>query len=139
MDAGVKRFWKKARAERVEGGWLIRLDARPVRTPARRLCVVPIAAMADGIAAEWNAQADRIDPLSMPLTRAAVREIDRRAVEEFGIPSIVLMENAGRGATEVIHRLNPLRERVAIVCGLRPGEARLVLAPRFASYEAPGP
>ena len=53
----------------------------------------------------------------MPLTRAAVREIDRRAVEEFGIPSIVLMENAGRGATEVIHRLNPLRERVAIVCG----------------------
>jgi NAD(P)H-hydrate epimerase len=53
----------------------------------------------------------------MPLTRAAVREIDRRAAEEFGIPSIVLMENAGRGAAEVIYRLNPLRERVAIACG----------------------
>jgi chaperone required for assembly of F1-ATPase len=73
----VKRFWKEARSERVEGGWLIRLDARPVRTPARRLCVVPLAAMADGIAAEWNAQGDRIDPLSMPLTRAASTCLDR--------------------------------------------------------------
>jgi NAD(P)H-hydrate epimerase len=30
------------------------------------------------------------------LTRAAVRALDRRAIEEYGIPSIVLMENAGR-------------------------------------------
>src|SRR5947207_10947683 len=36
------------------------------------------------------------------LTRAQVREIDRRAIEEFGIPGIVLMENAGRGAAERI-------------------------------------
>lgn len=53
----------------------------------------------------------------MALTRNDVREIDRRAVEEFGIPSIVLMENAGRNAAELLHRLNPLRLRVAIVCG----------------------
>ena len=30
------------------------------------------------------------------LTRAEVREIDRRAIEEYGLPGIVLMENAGR-------------------------------------------
>lgn len=36
------------------------------------------------------------------LTRAEVREFDRRAIQEFGIPGIVLMENAGRGATEHI-------------------------------------
>src|SRR5438132_364901 len=53
----------------------------------------------------------------MPLTRAAVRELDRRAIEEFGIPGIVLMENAGRGAAEIIWKLNPYRERIAIVCG----------------------
>ncbi|MFL5327945.1 MAG: NAD(P)H-hydrate epimerase [Gemmataceae bacterium] len=53
----------------------------------------------------------------MPLTRAAMRELDRRAIEEFGIPGIVLMENAGRGAAEILAALNPLRERVAIVCG----------------------
>jgi NAD(P)H-hydrate epimerase len=53
----------------------------------------------------------------MPLTRAAVRELDRRAIDEFGIPGVVLMENAGRGAAEILAGLNPLRERVAIVCG----------------------
>jgi NAD(P)H-hydrate epimerase len=53
----------------------------------------------------------------MPLTRAAVRELDRRAFEEFGIPGLVLMENAGRNAAEILHRLNPLRLRVAVLCG----------------------
>jgi NAD(P)H-hydrate epimerase len=51
------------------------------------------------------------------LTREQVRELDRRAIEEFGVPGIVLMENAGRGATEVLMRLNPERKPVAIYCG----------------------
>jgi NAD(P)H-hydrate epimerase len=51
------------------------------------------------------------------LTRAQVRELDRRAIEEFGVPGIVLMENAGRGAAEVLMRLNPERKRVMIFCG----------------------
>ena len=36
-----------------------------------------------------------------PLTVAEMREADRRAIEEFGIPGVVLMENAGRGAAGV--------------------------------------
>jgi NAD(P)H-hydrate epimerase len=51
-----------------------------------------------------------------PLTREQVREIDRRAIEEFGLPGIVLMENAGRGAAELLHGLAP-GATVAIVCG----------------------
>ena len=51
-----------------------------------------------------------------PLTRSQVREIDRRAIEEFGLPGIVLMENAGRGAAELLHGLAP-GVSVAIVCG----------------------
>jgi NAD(P)H-hydrate epimerase len=35
------------------------------------------------------------------LTRSQVREIDRRSIEEFHIPGIVLMENAARAAAEV--------------------------------------
>jgi len=35
------------------------------------------------------------------LTRAQVREIDRRSIEEFHVPGIVLMENAARAAAEV--------------------------------------
>ncbi len=34
-------------------------------------------------------------------TRAAVREVDRRAIEDYAIPSIVLMENAGANAARV--------------------------------------
>ncbi|MFM8291183.1 MAG: NAD(P)H-hydrate epimerase, partial [Planctomycetia bacterium] len=50
------------------------------------------------------------------LTRDEVREIDRRAIEEFGLPGIVLMENAGRGAAELLHAIGP-RAAVAIACG----------------------
>jgi len=50
------------------------------------------------------------------LTRAEVREIDRRAIEEYGLPGIVLMENAGRGAAELLHGIAP-GATVVIVCG----------------------
>jgi NAD(P)H-hydrate epimerase len=39
---------------------------------------------------------------SRSLTRDEVRDIDRRAVEELGLPGIVLMENAGRGTAELM-------------------------------------
>ncbi|HTQ37625.1 MAG TPA: NAD(P)H-hydrate epimerase [Pirellulales bacterium] len=36
------------------------------------------------------------------LSRDKVREVDRRAVAEYGMSGLVLMENAGRGATDVL-------------------------------------
>lgn len=53
----------------------------------------------------------------MILSRERVRELDRRAIEEFGVPGVVLMENAGRGAAEVLRRLNPDRRPTVIACG----------------------
>jgi NAD(P)H-hydrate epimerase len=50
------------------------------------------------------------------LTREQVRALDRRAIDEFGIPGVVLMENAGRGAAEVLRRLG-IHGRVVICCG----------------------
>jgi NAD(P)H-hydrate epimerase len=52
----------------------------------------------------------------MTLTRNQVREIDRRAIEDYGIPALVLMENAGRGAAEVLVRLG-IGGPVVICCG----------------------
>ena len=39
-----------------------------------------------------------------PLSRRQVREVDRLAIEQFGVPGVVLMENAGRGCVEVMLR-----------------------------------
>ena len=50
------------------------------------------------------------------LSRAEVREVDHRAIAEYGLPGIVLMENAGRNAAALLRELGAVG-RVAIVCG----------------------
>ncbi|MFO0789368.1 MAG: NAD(P)H-hydrate epimerase [Pirellulales bacterium] len=50
------------------------------------------------------------------LTRAQSRDIDRRAIEEYGFTGLVLMENAGRGCVDVLERLG-IDGAVAILCG----------------------
>lgn len=51
------------------------------------------------------------------LSRDEVRELDRRAIEGFGMPGVVLMENAGRDCAELLMWLNPERKPVVILCG----------------------
>src|SRR5438105_416450 len=51
------------------------------------------------------------------LSRDEVRALDRRAIDGFGVPGVVLMENAGRGAAELLMRLNPEKKPVVILCG----------------------
>ena len=50
------------------------------------------------------------------LTRNQVREVDRRAMEDYGVPSVVLMENAGRGVVDVLMR-EGIRGPFLICCG----------------------
>jgi len=51
------------------------------------------------------------------LSRAEARALDRRATDEHGIPSIVLMENAGRGAAQALSAEFPRARSVVVVCG----------------------
>jgi len=58
------------------------------------------------------------------LTRAQCRAVDRYAIDELGIPGVVLMENAGRNAADLIERWlrarrkgESRRGRVAVICG----------------------
>src|SRR4029450_1688576 len=72
-----KRFFKRVHTGHVDtGGVAIFLDGKPVLTPARRKFVAPAQALADAVAAEWEAQADVIDPARMPLTRLCNAVID---------------------------------------------------------------
>jgi len=73
----VKRFYKIAEAVPDADGWAIRLDGRPMRTPARAPLVVPGEALAEAIADEWRAQGETIDPATMPMTGFANATIDR--------------------------------------------------------------
>ena len=71
-----KRFYANAGVTDAPGGFAITLDERPIHTPSGRPVVVPTREIADAIAAEWNAQQEIIDPLTMPLTRFANSVVD---------------------------------------------------------------
>lgn len=56
----------------------------------------------------------------LTLTRRQVRELDRRATAEYGVPSVVLMENAGRGLADRMVSLGsgqPAGQSVVVCCG----------------------
>ena len=72
-----KRFYSEVAIDPVDEGWRILLDGRPVKTPAREILLAPGEALADAMAAEWQAQETEINPFSMPLTRLAHVALDR--------------------------------------------------------------
>ena len=71
-----KRFYTAAGVAEAAGSFAITLDEKPVRTPSGRPLAAPTREIADVIAAEWEAQQEFIDPLSMPMTRFANSVVD---------------------------------------------------------------
>src|ERR1700728_4508918 len=71
-----RRFYQKATTADGDGAFAVRLDDKPVRTPAGRVLAAPTLALAQAIAEEWNQQGELIDPGKMPLTRLANAVID---------------------------------------------------------------
>lgn len=72
----VKRFYETADVGEADGGYALRLDGRVARTPANRKLISPTRALAEGLAAEWAAQGEIIEPTRMPLTRLAHSALD---------------------------------------------------------------
>jgi chaperone required for assembly of F1-ATPase len=73
----MKRLWKDVGVEQADEGWAIRLDGRPMKTPARAALIVPSESLAEAIALEWRAVGETIDPRAMPQTGLANAAIDR--------------------------------------------------------------
>lgn len=72
----MKRFYKEVSLKKGATGYEILLDGRAIKTPAKNPLVVPTKAVADMIAAEWQAQEEVIDPKSMAVTRLVNSALD---------------------------------------------------------------
>ena len=71
-----KRFYDKAAVAETDGGFTVALDGRPIKTPSGLIVAVPKLAIAEAMVAEWEAQKQIIDPLTMPMTRFANSVVD---------------------------------------------------------------
>jgi chaperone required for assembly of F1-ATPase len=94
----LKRIYKQATSRKLDDGWGVALDARPMRTPGKNPLIVPSRMLADAIAAEWEAQHDEIQPATMPLTRLAATAIDRTAP----LRAQVVVEIANYAGTDLV-------------------------------------
>ena len=84
-----KRFWTDVTAQQEADGWTVHLDGRLVKTPAKVTLMLPTAALAQAVVAEWEAQDGEIDPNSMPFTRSANAAIDKVATQHYEVAEML--------------------------------------------------
>ncbi len=94
----MKRFYEHAGIAQIEDGVAVTLDGKIVKTPARRLLVLPNELIAKTVAREWAAQGEVIDADTMPLMRLAATAIDRVADNR----DTVVDEIAAYGETDLV-------------------------------------
>lgn len=70
------RFYKTVTTAETPVGHVIHLDGKPVKTPARAVMALPTAAGAQLVADEFEAQGEKIDPVTMPVMRLVNTAID---------------------------------------------------------------
>lgn len=78
----ARRFYETVSVEPDDGGFAVRLDGRTVKTPGKNVLRLPTQAAAELVADEWRAQAQEIDPTTMPATRLANTAIDAISGQE---------------------------------------------------------
>jgi chaperone required for assembly of F1-ATPase len=86
----ARRFYSKVAVTGVTGPYSVTLDERSLRTPLKRALDLPTRPLAEVVAAEWAAQADKIDPHSMPYTKLANTTLDRVATRRQRIISEIV-------------------------------------------------
>lgn len=73
----MKRFYKRVSTKKEPEGWVIHLDEKPLRTPAKAALLAPTEKLAEAIVKEWKSQEDEISPETMPLTQILSTQIDQ--------------------------------------------------------------
>lgn len=73
----LKRFYGEVAVVPVEGGFIVQLDGKPLRTPEKNSLILPNADSGEALAREWRAAGEYLDPQSMPYTKLAFTAVDR--------------------------------------------------------------
>ena len=94
----AKRFWDAVSVAEEDGGYRVFLDARALSTPGKLPLVLPTRALAEAVAAEWQAQEGHIQPLTMPHTRSANSAVERVAPQHAGVAAML----AAYGETDLL-------------------------------------
>ena len=77
LEKKILRLFESVAVVSEVGGFCVRLDTRPIKTPEARALLFPSKALADLVATEWSVQEVEIKPLTMPLMRLACTTIDK--------------------------------------------------------------
>ena len=85
IDNRPRRFYREVVVVGQGDSWSVHLDGKPLRTPEKKLLVLPNEALAKIIAAEWRAQTERIDLQSMFNMRLANVVVDRTSQSRAGL------------------------------------------------------
>ncbi|WP_022704906.1 ATP12 family chaperone protein [Pseudorhodobacter ferrugineus] len=105
-----KRFWKQAEVVAAEHGFTVSLDGRGLKTPAKTAFWVPSRALAEAVAAEWQAQDGKVRPETMPYTRTANSALDK-VIPQFTAVADML---AGYGGSDLLcYRAEAPQELIA--------------------------
>lgn len=73
----IRRVYKTVSLGEADGKYRLLLDGKPARTPMKLVLESPHRALAQAVAAEWDAQVENIFPETMPMTRLLATAIDR--------------------------------------------------------------
>lgn len=95
----MKRFYKIAEAGTAPGGYVIRLDGKPVKSVMQHSLIFASKDLADAIAGEWQAQVKDIIPQSMPLMQLANTMTDKSSGPDRQAMNIELLKY---GASDLI-------------------------------------
>src|SRR5690606_301844 len=71
-----KRFYQEAEVGEQDGGFVVKLDGKAVKTPGKALLLLPTEQAAQLVADEFAAQGDTLDLASMPVYRLTNTAID---------------------------------------------------------------
>jgi chaperone required for assembly of F1-ATPase len=95
MTPRPKRFYRGVTVDGAAPAFRVLLDGKPVLTPAKRELALPNRPLAEAVAAEWEAQGERIDPGTMPLTRLVNSAVDGVAGREAEVRADIAKYAAG--------------------------------------------